>query len=89
MTAISVHSVLAEDNTDDYPADVRAEYLDSCTAGREERSATCLCTLEKLEQTYTLAEYQRMNQRVIQGDRLPEVVLTIISSCQEDPNSWR
>jgi hypothetical protein len=74
-----------------YPPDVADRYLASCTAkvpaGQEQQrdafAAYCRCTLDRIQETYSLAEFNALEVRMKNEGRVPDELLPIATECRE------
>lgn len=71
-----------------YPSEVVKNYIETCTASRgPEVEAICSCTIRKIQDVYTLEEYQTINSQLQKTGKLPPALIIILNACQDDPNS--
>lgn len=64
---------------DDYPVQVRQNFLSACQR-QGSTAKLCSCSLEKLEAKYSLAEYTKLEQALVTGQRANELI-DVIQSC--------
>jgi hypothetical protein len=64
----------------DYPPEERDILLNSCTAngGPPPR---CMCALEKLEDRYSLEEFEAISERIVRTRQTPPELAKLIASC--------
>ncbi|MEQ9670799.1 hypothetical protein [Coleofasciculus sp. G2-EDA-02] len=71
-----------QEPTNAYPPEIVQIYLENCVGDRpEEIRAFCTCTIEKIQETYTLDEFIEIGQELQDGQPEPEEFRQIITSC--------
>jgi hypothetical protein len=65
--------------SDQYPANVRANYLKSCEANSPAK--VCDCTLKWIEKHVSLSRFEAGDKKVRQGGRAPGWVYTAVKNC--------
>ena len=74
----------AEAATDAWSDDVRENFLASCEESSGGQVDYCACVLADLEETYTLAEFEAIEQQLEDdGDAVPDELQVIIDACIE------
>jgi hypothetical protein len=74
--------VTPQEPTNTYPPEMVQIYIENCVGDRpEEIRAFCTCTIEKIQETYTLNEFMQIGQDLQAGQPEPEEFRQIITSC--------
>ncbi|HAG82450.1 MAG TPA: hypothetical protein DCL61_15135 [Cyanobacteria bacterium UBA12227] len=77
--------VTPEEPTSTYPPEVVQIYVDNCVMrGGAEIRPFCACTIEKIQETYTLQEFLEIGQNLQAGKKAPRNFDQIITTCLED-----
>jgi hypothetical protein len=63
----------------DYPAEVRSNFLQSCSTNSP--AAACACALEEIEQAYTLGEFIDAEQDYVRTGDFPSRMTSIMQGC--------
>ena len=63
-----------------YPTEVADNFLRACV-GRGGSEASCRCALDKVQERWTLDEYQALEARIARGET-PGELAAVISACQ-------
>ena len=67
----------------DWPSEVTDPFLSSCEQSSGGQTAYCECSLETLQENYTLDEFKEMESN-INDEKTQEVLSEIISACQAE-----
>lgn len=67
----------------EWPSDVTENFLTSCEQSSGGQTAYCECSLETLQENYTLDEFKEMESN-INDEKTQEVLSEIISACQAE-----
>ena len=62
---------------------VRQNFLDSCEASSGGQTDYCACVLADLEDAYSLAEFEAIEQQLDEGGEVPDALELIIDACIE------
>jgi hypothetical protein len=65
----------------DYPAEVRSNFLESCSTNSP--AAACSCALEEIEQAYTLGEFVDAEQDYVRTGDFPARMTSIMQGCMQ------
>jgi hypothetical protein len=65
----------------DYPAEVRSNFLESCSTNST--AAACSCALEEIEQAYTLGEFVDAEQDYMRTGDFPARMTSIMQGCMQ------
>jgi|GEM_PF-3071783 len=72
-----------------YPKNVVAQYIEDCTAGREDQArAVCTCIINGMQARYTYEEFQILNSQISQAGKVPAGLTNIIKVCKANPNAF-
>lgn len=66
-----------------WPANVTENFLTSCEESSGGQTAYCECSLETLQENFTLDEFKDMEKN-INDEKTQEVLTKIISACQAE-----
>ncbi len=66
-----------------WPADVTNKFLTSCEDSSGGQTAYCECSLETLQENFTLDEYNDLEANV-NSEKTKEVLSEIVSACQSE-----
>jgi hypothetical protein len=65
----------------DYPAEVRSNFLESCTASENTTESQCRCGLELIEDELTLEEYIAAEQEAVNTGLAPAAFARAAAAC--------
>ena len=83
VAALAGCSSTAGGGNGDWPADITENFMTSCEDSSGGQTAYCECSLETLQENFTLDEFKEMDQN-INDEKTQDVLAKIISSCQAD-----
>lgn len=69
---------------DEWTQEVRDNFMSECLPSSGGEQAYCECVLEDLESTYTLAEFETIEQELIETDTMPPEVEEMIDACIQE-----
>ena len=64
-----------------YPAEVRNNFLTSCDEQPNAPRSVCECSLEKIEEKYSIDEFEKIDAAQKEGEPLPKDIQTIVEDC--------
>ncbi len=64
-----------------FPEEIAANFLRTCRA-RGGSDASCRCSLDQLEQRFTVEEYRALETRLVPGATIPEELGRIADRCR-------
>lgn len=86
LLALPITNVSAQPQR--YPPEIVRNYISSCTAGRgPEVEAICACTIRRIQTTYSLEEFKKINSQIQVTGKIPPGIIVILNACQDDPDS--
>lgn len=68
-----------------YPADVVQSYLKGCNTNGQ-NSEFCNCTIAKLQQRYSLTQFETLATQMVSTGSIPPALLKVASECVKTPN---
>ncbi|KPQ37914.1 MAG: hypothetical protein ACLFM4_10595 [Phormidium sp.] len=66
----------------DYPPEVIAEFLDSCTGGDTAMQQFCECSIEEIQQQYSFEEFVEIDANLTANQDPPDAITAIFAACQ-------
>ena len=66
----------------DYPPEVIAGFLASCTGGDAAMQQFCECSIEEIQQQYSFEEFVEIDANIRANQDPPEAVMEIFDACQ-------
>lgn len=69
---------------DEWTQEVRDNFLSECLPASGGEQDYCECVLEELEATYTLAEFEAIEEELIETDSMPPDVEEMIDVCIQE-----
>ena len=66
-----------------YPQEVRDNFLTSCDEQPNAPRSVCECSLEKIEEKYSIEEFERIDKAQREGEPLPNDIQTMVEDCVE------
>lgn len=66
----------------EYPPEVIAEFLSSCTGGDAAMQQFCECSLEEIQQQYSFEEFVEIDANIAANQDPPEALMAIFNACQ-------
>lgn len=74
--------VLSQEPTNGYPPEVVEIYMENCVSDAgQELESFCACTIDTMQEVYTLSEFIQLGQAMQAGEEAPEEFNQIIVSC--------
>ncbi|MBE9126358.1 MULTISPECIES: hypothetical protein [unclassified Coleofasciculus] len=74
--------IISQEPTTGYPPEVVEIYMENCVSDAgQELESFCACTIETMQQIYTLGEFIQLGQTMQAGEEVPEEFNQIIVSC--------
>ena len=71
-----------QEPTNTYPPEIVQIYIENCAGDRPEAvRAFCTCTIEKIQETFTLDEFMQIGEDLQAGKAEPDEFRQIITSC--------
>lgn len=68
----------------EWTQDVRDNFMSECLPSSGGEEEYCLCVLEQLEDTYTLEEFETIEQELIETDTMPAELEEMIDGCIQE-----
>ncbi len=69
---------------DEWTQEVRDNFMSECLPSSGGEQAYCECVLEDLESTYTLEEFEAIEQEIIESDTMPPEIEEMIDACIQE-----
>jgi hypothetical protein len=66
----------------EYPPEVIAEFLSSCTGGDAAMQQFCECSIEEIQQRYSFDEFVEIDANLTANQDPPEALMEIFDACQ-------
>jgi hypothetical protein len=63
-----------------YPKDVTSPFIKGCVKGGGSKAA-CKCTIRKIEQNYTLKEFEKILAKFEKTNKLPAKITQLAAAC--------
>ena len=64
-----------------YPDQIRNNFLTSCDSQPNAPRAVCECALNKIEEKYSLDEFEKIDKAQREGEPLPKDISKIVTDC--------
>jgi hypothetical protein len=71
----------ASSNSVPYPASVVQNFMNACTKSKGSQ-AYCSCTIDKIQNRYSLEEYSQLEVKMLVNKTLPEEILNFMGKCR-------
>ena len=84
VAALALALVACGPGGDEWTQEVRDNFLDGCLEASGGEEAYCVCVLERLEDTYTLAEFEAIERELEEADVMPAELEGMIEDCLEE-----